>query len=215
MAFCPANCEDQSVLPNPPADCELEIREQGINKIGFFLCDVSLPSPFDCTALETLVTNNQLAFSSPLAEIEITDPTQEQVTIAACLPPKNITTERVINFQDRIKKDVAATTSPVADAIPYYENDFWQDKLDKAERLRYMFVMCDGTVQVARDANGNYMEANINAFRAYENVGTGGTQKSITYIKATMTFAGDPLNLANKPELDANDVPFNINTCDI
>lgn len=216
MAYCPADCEEQELLPNPPADCELDIREQGIDKIGFFLCDVTLPEPFTCAALETLVTNNQLAFSSPLAEIEVTDPTQEQVRIASCLPPKNITTERIINFQDRVKKDVPAGASPlISPAQPYYENDFWSDKLDKAERLRYMLVMCDGTVQVAKDSTGSFMEATLNAFRAYETIGTGGTQKSITYIKGTLTFAGDPLNLSQKPEMDASNVPFNIKSCSL
>lgn len=215
MAFCPADCENQDVLPNPPGDCELDIREMGIDKIGFFLCDVTLPSPFTCMALETLVQNNQLAFSSPLAEIDVTAPTQEQVRIAQCLPSKFITTERVVNYQDRVKRDIPATTSPVADAQPYYENDFWQDKLDKAERLRYMFVMCDGTVQVARDASGNFMEATLNAYRSFENIGTGSTVKSITYISGTLTFAGDPFNLSNKPELDASNVPFNIKACSI
>lgn len=216
MAFCPADCEDQSVLPNPPADCELDIREQGIDKIMFFLCDVTLPEPFTCNALQTLVDNYQLAFSSPLAEIEIVDPVQEQVRVAACLPAKNITTERVINFQDRVKKDIPAGVSPsTSPAVPYYENDFWSDKLDKAERLRYALVMCDGTVQVAKDSSGFPLEATLNAFRAYENIGSGSTQKSITYIKGTLTFAGDPLALSSKPELDANNVPFNIKSCSL
>jgi hypothetical protein len=215
MAFCPADCEEQGMLPNPPADCELDIREQGIDRIGFFTCDTTLPEPFTCGALQTLVDNNVLVFSSPLAEIEIADPTQEQVRVAACLPAKNITTERVINFQDRVKKDVPSTTTPSSPAVPYYENDFWADKVGKAERLRYMLVMCDGSVQVAKDSNGFPLEATLNAFRSYENIGSGGTQKSITYIKGTLTFAGDPLDLNNKPELDASNVPFNLKSCSL
>ena len=78
-----------------------------------------------------------------------------------------------------------------------------------------MLVMCDGTVQVAKDSTGSFMEATLNAFRAYETIGTGGTQKSITYIKGTLTFAGDPLNLSQKPEMDASNVPFNIKSCSL
>lgn len=215
MPFCPADCEDTTLTPIDPGTCDLDVRTQGINKIGFFICDASLPSPFDCTALETLVGANQLVFSSPLAEIEVTDPTQEQIRVAQCLPSKFITTERVINFQDRVMKDTPSGTSPTTDPVPYSENDFWADKVDKNPRLRYMFVFCDGTVQVARDASGTPIEATLNAFRSYENVGSGSTLKTITYIKASLTFAGDPLDLNQKPELTAGGVPFNINACEI
>lgn len=213
MAFCPADCDDNTLTPTSPLSCDLQPRMMGIDKIGFFLCDVDLPSPFTCGALEALVAANQLVFSSPLAEIEVADPTQEDIRLGNCLPAYKLTTERTITFQDRIKKDIPGSGSPVVGAEYFTENDFWADKAGKAARLRYMVVFCDGSVQVAKDANGNNMEGSLNVYRGFENVGGGATQKTISYIEGTLTFQGDPLDLNNKPELNADGTPFNINLC--
>lgn len=207
MAFCPTDCADEELTPNYPGGCEPKPRKTGIDRIGFFPCDVDLPNPLTCAGLQALVDANTLTFSSPLANIEIADPTIEELEIASCLPPMQMVTSRVINFQDRIKIETLGNeVSPAVNPNLFYDYDFWKDKKAKSARMRYLFTMCDGSVRLAKDENGTLMEAALNVFLAYERQGTGGTAYTLEIKKGSLVFKGDPLDFI-KPEFDnAGDV---------
>lgn len=214
MAYCPEECGDDTLIPNLPGECDLIPRKRQIKKIGFFPCGIALPSPLTCGALDALVAANTLTFSSELAEIEVADPTVEELVVADCRPTVQITTQRVINFQDRIPINVDnSALSPAEPNVWGYDYDFWQDKKTKQALLRYLIVYCDGSVVIAKDETGSPMTASLNVFLSYERQGTGGTSYTIEIKKGTLTFKGDPLSLANKPETDANGDLFNLDSC--
>lgn len=203
MAFCPADCASITLTPNEPGGCELKKRKRSIDRIGFFPCDVTIPNPGSCTALQALVDANTLTFSSPLANIEVQDPTFEELVIADCRPSERIATSRIITFQDRIAIETAAVASPATAANKFYDYDFWSDKKSKRALMRYLFVFCDGSYVIAKDENGKPMEASLDVFLSYERQGTGGSSYILEIKKGQLEFKGDPLDF-NKPEVDAD-----------
>lgn len=209
MGFCPADCATNELVVNQVGGCDLEVRQKTISKIGFFVCDTALPSPFTCNALQALITANVLTFSSPLANVQPQAPTFTDLLVADCLPTRQLTDTREIQFQDRIAI-TGSTGSPATD-VPYFEQEFWQDKLDLQTRLRFMIVFCDGSVVVARKQDGSYMEGSVTAYIDYE--GTGADNR-YQFINGILKIKGDPLALFNKPELNAGgETVFNINDC--
>lgn len=213
--YCPADCADDTLTPNAPADCDIDVRKRGIDRIGFFSCGQTLPAPFTCEALAVLVTNHVLVFSSPLANVEVGDPQFEELVKADCLPADRVVTQRSITFEDRIRIETAATTSPAFAKNKFYDYDFWSDKLSKKFTMRYMFIFCDGSVVVPKDENGNYMEASLDVFLSLPRQGSGGTSYVLEVKSGNLTFKGDFLSLAdNKPELEADGDVFNIKACE-
>lgn len=214
MGLCSTACVDTTLI-STTSNCDLQLRIRGIDRVGFFLCNTDLPDPMSCAAIEALVESGALVFSSQLGNVELLDPETEELVIADCIPAVKSVSQRVINFQDRVAVDVAASeASPITAANPYQNYDFWNDKVNKAVALRFLFTYCDGSVQVARDKNGNPLEATVEAYVANERT-TGTSPKTIEYIKGTFTFKGDPFALSNKPELDADGNVFDISQCEI
>lgn len=214
MAFCPADCANITVTTNQPGGCDLKVRKRNIDRIGFFPCSVDLPAPFTCAGLEGLIAANTLTFSSPLANIEVQDPTFEELQIADCRPSERVATSRVITFQDRIAIETAAISgSPGTPANMFFDYDFWKDKKTKRAMLRYMFVFCDGTVVVPKDENGKPMEASLDVFLSYERQGSGGSSYILEIKKGQLEFKGDPLDF-NKPEMATGNEVFYLNECD-
>lgn len=213
--FCPADCADVELAQNPDNNCDIQPRKRNIDRFMFFTCDTDLPSPFTCGALTTLVNNNKVVFTSPLANVEVQDPTYQELQLADCIPIAEVASGRVVNFQDRIAIDTpSGIASPGALPIPFYNYDFWQDKVSKQESLRYAAVYCDGSVEVAKDENGNYLSATVRAFKKQEKVGSGNDVYYIEYIVGQMSFrGGDPWNLSVKPELTPDNVVFDISAC--
>lgn len=212
MAFCPADCANIIVTTNQPGGCDLKVRKRNIDRIGFFPCSVDLPAPFTCAGLEGLVTANTLTFSSPLANIEVQDPTFEELQIADCRPADRVATGRVITFQDRIAIETPETESPATPANLFFDYDFWKDKKTKRAMMRYMFVFCDGTVVVPRDENGKPMEAALDVFLSYERQGSGGNSYILEIKKGQLEFKGDPLDF-NKPEMTTGNEVFHLDEC--
>lgn len=212
MGYCPNGCAEDTLLVNQTGeDCDLEARFRQINKVGFFMCNTDLPNPLTCAALQALIDSEQLTFTSPLANVEVGDPTFIDIQIAGCLPTRKEVDTRVINFQDRIGV-TGGEGSPATDILNF-EYNFWADKIDKQSRLRALVVYCDGAVVVCKDKNGEPLELTLNAFLKYENVGSASNQKVIQYVQGALEWKGDPLALTNKPELTAGNAEFNINSC--
>lgn len=212
MAFCPADCASITLTPNAPGGCDLKVRKRSIDRIGFFPCDVALPTPFTCTDLQPLVTANSLTFSSPLANIEVQDPSFEELQIADCRPSERIVTSRIITFQDRIAIETPAIADPATPANLFFDYDFWKDKKTKRAMMRYMFVFCDGTVVVPKDESGKPMEASLDVFLSYERQGSGGSSYILEIKKGQLEFKGDPLDF-NIPELTTGDDIFYLSDC--
>lgn len=216
MAYCPSDCADDDLLPPNPGDCDLSVRKRNIDRIMFFNCGTDLPDPFTCEGLEALVTSGDLTFSSPLANIEVQDPEFEELQVADCLPPDRTVVSRTITFQDRIAVTKTAAQSPQGAITPFYDYDFWQNKTQHKFTLRYGLVFCDGSIVIAKNADGSYMEASLDVFLSYERQGTGGNSYILEIKKGQLQFKGDPLDLGNKPELESdNTTVFDIKECDI
>lgn len=214
MPYCPADCASDVQVQNISGDCELKQRQLGIARIHFINCDVTLPAPLTCLGLETLYSSGVITRSSPLANIEVADPSFEAAFIADCIPAQQIATSRTITFQDRVM--LTGSEGSPATPVPFYENDFWADKMNKQAKLRYMIEYCDGSVQIAKDPNsGNMLEATLNVFRKFETTTNGNARTTYYYIQGTLEFKGDFVDLNNKPELTALGEVFNISTCDI
>lgn len=212
MAFCPAECADQTVLVNRSGDCTLKYRKRNIAKIGFYPCDVDLPSPFTCVGLEALVAANTLTFSSELVNVDVGDPIFEELQLSDCRPAIQIATGRTLTFQDRIAIEYASGSPSTTNY--FYDYDFWADKLEKKAIMRYLIVYCDGSVVIPKDENGDPMQAELTAFISQERQGTGGTSYILEIKKGTLNFRGDFLSF-NKPELNTDGTAFNLNECSI
>lgn len=213
--YCPSDCADDALVPNLPVDCEPQIRKIGIDRFGFFSCGIDLPDPMNCAALEALVDQNQLVFSSPLRNVVVNDPEFEDFILADCLPADRIVTRRVIDFQDVIAVANTTPTSPLFSDDLFHDRTFWRDKQARKYTLRVLFVMCDGTIEVPRDDNGNPMQLSLDVFRSLEAQNAGSAnQYTLEIKKGRLEFKGDPIQLV-APELDADGNVFNINDCDI
>lgn len=213
MAFCPADCANITVTTNQPGSCDLKVRKRNIDRIGFFPCSVDLPAPFTCEGLQALVTANTLTFSSPLANIEVQDPTFEELQIADCRPSDRVATSRIITFQDRIAIDIPAVTSGTpTPANPFFDYDFWKDKTTKRAMMRYMLVFCDGSVVIPKDEAGKPLAASLDMFLSYERQGSGGSSYVLEIKKGQLEFKGDPLAF-NKPELTSTNDIFFLSDC--
>lgn len=210
MAFCPADCADVTITPNVP-ECEPRERNKNISRLGFFTCDTDIPNPVTQESLEGFVTAGKLSFTSPLSGVDMQDPEYVDLDLQDCRPARSVVSGRTLTFMDKFGIDIPATTSPVADPIPYYNQDFWNDKLSNEQTLRYIVVFCDGSFVIAKDENGTPIEASLKAYLKQENIGSAASKRFIQYIMGEARFQSDPLALYNKPETDGNGVVLNMN----
>lgn len=193
--MCPANCADVEITAMPDAGCETKIRKRGLYKLGLFACSTELPDTLTCTNVEALVDAGLLVFTSALVNAEFADPEFEELVIADCLPALQNVTSRTLNFQDRIAVDVPEGASGVPAGNPFADLKFWGNKQSIGLSLRYMFVWCDGTIDLAKDELGRPMAASFQVFRSFERQGTGGNSYTLEIKKGTVVFKGDPLAL--------------------
>lgn len=212
MGFCSAECADVDLIDIPDGGCEVTIRKKGLYKIGFYKCTEPLPNPLTCANLETLIDNKAIVFSSPLIAT-FDDPTEEEIELADCLAPITETTGRVLNFEDRIAIDVPAnpTATPAVAANPFADLKFWGNKKKASLNLRYVFLWCDGTIDIPKDKNGRPMSASFNVFRSFQKQGSGNNSYVMEMKKGKIMFKGDPLELREDyvPDLTIDPV-----TCD-
>lgn len=211
MAFCPADCEDVTITQNS-ANCELKERMNTVARLMLFTCDTELPNPMTDAGMQALIDSGKLAFTNPLANFAPSAPEFVDVVIADCVTALKRVGSRVIDFQDRVAVDIPAGTSPVSAPVYYYNRLFWNDKVSKATTLRYGFVMCNGQVFVAVDENGEYLQATLTAYLAYENIGTAQAVRNIEYIVGQLTFLDDPMALFIRPQVDTDGELINLNS---
>lgn len=212
MGFCPADCADVTITTSD-TPCELQPRKRGIERFGIYTCDTDLPQPLTCVGLAALVQSGKLAFTNPLASINVNEPNYADIILSDCQPAIEVEINRIIQFRDNIKEDLAATSSPVADPNPNWNWKFWSDKLDKQLSMRYIIVYCDGAVVIPQDRDGKPLAAALRATPAYENVGNAQSPLNIEYIQGQLDFKGNPISVHNPPQEDGNGVVFDISEC--
>lgn len=213
MGFCPSNCEDDTLVQNPAAPCDLPVRKDGIDRIGFYACGTSLPEPWDCNAIAALIDSNVVAISGQLRNVAFADPVTEDLTVADCNGTTSLVTERVMTFEDLVAVS-KANTSPLFGIDTFADYEFWKDKKSKKFTLRYFFIYCSGAVRVPRESDGTPMQGTFDMFVSYERQGTGNAAYTLEIKKGTIKFKGDPLDFV-KPELDGLGNVFNINSCSL
>lgn len=206
--MCPANCADVELTALGDSGCEIKIRKRGLYKLGLFACSTTLPDPLTCENLLPLINSAAVVFTSPLVNNEFADPEIEELVVADCLPGIQNVVSRTLNFQDRIAIDIPEGVSGVPAAVPFADLQFWGNKNKLSLSLRYMFLWCDGTIDIGKDENGNPMAASLNIFRSFERQGSGGNSYTAEIKKGTVIFKGDPLALREDyaPDLTIDNV---------
>lgn len=193
--LCPANCSDVTLTAMPDADCETKVRKRGLYRLGLYACSTTLPSPLTCENLDALIESGAVVFTSPLVNAEFADPEIEELVVADCLPALQNVISRTLTFQDRIAVDVQEGPSGVPAANLYADLKFWGNKRKVGLSLRYLFLWCDGSIDIAEDDFGAAMASSLQVFRKYERQGTGGNSYTLEYKQGTIVFKGDPLAL--------------------
>lgn len=195
MAYCPADCGTDPLLPGSEP-CELTVRYAGTKRFHFFNCSTSLPDPLDATALEALYTANEIVMSSELANVTWNDPSFQEIAISTCRISQRIVSSREITFQDRI----ALTVDEGSPAVPntFYDLAFWADKMSRTLTMNYGVEDCNGDVTIAKDAQGNYLSADLQVWLNEEAPSTQGG-KVVQFKAASIIFNGDPKNMLNPP----------------
>lgn len=209
MALCPTACADFELVEIKSAACTLSYRKTNIRAIGFYKCDLSLPTPLTCMNLAPLMLGDpdadpdpipkSLVFSSELVNVTINEPEFEDRKLSDCRPAEREIVAREITFQDRIKVDVDTAGA----AAPFQDYVFWKDKRDHRYELNYVFVMCNGDLLVPRDANGDGIPGTFDVYINFETLTNGG---AIEFKQGSIRFLDDPLNFF-KPELNLSDCP--------
>lgn len=201
-AFCPASCEEEELLANPPAPCLLPVRKNSLARWGFKLCSVSVPENISDAAFKALVDDGSIVFSSEIANFAPGDPSYQETIISDCKPFLRTINTREMVFDDRI----SVTFPNASPALINYYGDyaFWQDKIEHTFQMDVMAVYCTGDVIACRDINGNFLSVNITVFLNWERANTQG-QPAIEFKRVSMVFNGDPFALYNTPFINLND----------
>lgn len=207
MATCPSECADFELVEVKSASCRLTYRKTNIRSIGFYKCDITLPSPLTCLNLaplmlgdpdETPAVPKSLVFSNELVNVALGEPVFEERKISDCRPAEQEIVSRQITFQDRISVDVDAQGAEA----PFLDYDFWKDKRDHKYQLNYVFAMCNGDLVVPREEGS--LAGLPGTFDVYINQETLAQGGAIEFKAGSITFQGDPLNFY-KPALNLND----------
>lgn len=191
---CNDACGDLTLIENPII-CNFEPRRKTLSQLGFYACSTSFPSPLTPEGIEALLTSGEIVWSSELSAVTPNDPTTEDVSVSDCRPATRVIVSREITFQDRIAINVEQG-SPLVPA-PYWDYDFWKDKVDKKLSLNYLWRYCDGDVVFANGSNGLPLTADLLVFLNWDAVNNGAPR--VEFKQISLIFNGDPLALSNKP----------------
>lgn len=205
--ICSSVCADFELVEIKSSACKLQDRKTNIKAVGFYKCDVVLPSPLTCLNIAPLMLGDpeaepavpkSLVFSNELVNVTVNDPETEERKISDCRPAEQAVVAREITFQDRI----AVNINSAGESAPFADYAFWKEKKQHRYQLNYVFVMCNGDLIVPKDELGNPLSAVLDAFINYETLTNGG---AIEFKQGSLRFLGDPFDF-NAPAL-------NLSTC--
>lgn len=201
-SFCPANCEEDELVGNPPEPCELIVRKNSVARFGFKLCNVSVPLDIDPAAFLALYEDGSIVFSSEIANFAPGDPNYQETIVSDCKPAYRSVNSRELVFEDRVK--VVLTSGSPAITNLFRDYDFWNDKQEKTFQLDVMAVYCNGDVVAAQDSAGNWLSVNVTAYLNWERASSQGAP-AVEFKRISLNFNGDPFALYNKPFINVND----------
>lgn len=199
MALCPINCTTD-LVGLPQESCKPIIRPKTISRFIFFPCNIELPETITPENIKPFFDDGDIVITRELAEITLAAPTYEEIRVSDCRPALRQVATREVTFRD-FNAVTGSLTSPGTPDL-YFDYDFWQDKVDSANRLRYGVVYCDGDVKIAKNEDGSYMTADMTAILEYITPANGGKTE---YKAISVIFQGDPLNLTVKPSFNIID----------
>lgn len=191
-SICLASCADFELSPIPDGDCEIKFKKRSIKRLWFWLCTVAIPEPLTCQALEPLLSDASIVRTSPLANVELADPTLESIQVADCLPSLQVVTTRQLTADDRIAIVVPGDSGVLPDENGEYP--FYYSLQKAGPNLRVAFEYCDGMVEIPLGADGTPMPVSATFFRQFARQGTGDGSFLIEIDRLTLTFQGDPLS---------------------
>lgn len=197
MNICNAGCANASLVMLPTGACEPEVRTRQIERLFFWLCSTSIPSPLTCLNFKALVEGDDVAFSSPLADATFEEPETAEIKVADCIPAIEKVVSRVFTANDKIAITIPAGSGGTPPANPFGDYDFWKDKQSHGFYLRFGFLYCDGTVEIPKDKNGVPLAGSFRVYRSFED--SGDEKFEIKAIR--IAFKGDPLAFEH-PDLD-------------
>lgn len=203
MALCKAACATPQLVAIPEAGCNPPTpRFVTPSFLIAFTCDTELPNPAECVAIKPLFDDGSIVISPKLANVNWDEPAIEDVILNDCDPALEVTTQRVLNFEDR--NMITSTTGSPAVVNKYVGEAFWNDKRINYSRIRWGMGTCNGDIFILRDPETlEPAFASFRMFKTYERAQTqGGKGREIK--RGVLRFALDPL-LLEAPDFNLND----------
>jgi hypothetical protein len=187
------------------AACDVKERKRALKRLGFYKCDITIPDPYDCAALEALMKpaspgTPSLVFSNELQDVQFADPTKVTREISDVRPEYEITASRDITFKDRIAVDLDAQGA----ASPFYDYTWWKNIKNLSTRLNILLLWDDNTITVPRKEGS--LEGLPNVFDIYLNQEKVQNGFIVEFKQGLARFLGDPLDF-NKPGIKLDTCP--------
>lgn len=208
--FCPDQCADLGLVINPTGGCPpTNIRKRHIARLAFMACGIALPSEYTKATVEPLFTGNTavIALSSPLANVQLEDPTTEQIVVHDCMPALEEITGRKLTAEDRI---AITTVLQGGGTNSFADFDFWKDKSGKWLRMAFGVAWCNGDFKFLRDSGGSLASGTLQVHSAYQRLsGNGAGSGSVEFTKVVLNMAGDPFSFAT-PDFNLNTLGINV-----
>ncbi|RYD50668.1 MAG: hypothetical protein EOP52_13485 [Sphingobacteriales bacterium] len=208
--FCPDQCNDIELIGNPIGGCPAPaMRKRKLSRLAFMACGIALPSEYTALTTKPLFEGEGrvIFLSSPLANIQLEDPTTEQVVVHDCMPAIEDITGRRLTAEDRIAVEVpiqGGGTDKFGDFI------FWKDKRKQWLRMAYGVVYCNGDFMFLRDENGNLISGSLQAHTGYQALTANGANSgTIEFTKVSLNVNGDPFSFA-KPDFNLKTFGINV-----
>lgn len=201
--------------PKRPEQACLVSTRKGIcvKRFGYISCS-SAVDPFTLigqsegaiyTALNTMlaVDPQVIGYTGLVSEAVFAAPEQLIENNADCLPANITSGSRQITFNDYNGYDVDQSGS----ALPYFEYDLFETLNVNGSNYVYFHVDCNNDLWLYyKSVGGDYLPlpSTFYAFKDQERLTAGNSIICKQVIRATISFIGDPINLAVKPLVNLN-----------
>lgn len=204
-----------SAPKRPQKACQVNTRKGTcVKRFGYISC-ASAVDPFSLigqsqgavyTALNTMLALDPavIGYTGLLSTVEFADPQQLIENNADCLPAFIATGSRDITFTDYNGYDVDQSGV----ALPYFEYDMFETLNQNGSNYVYFHVDCNNDLWLYyKSVNGDYLAlgSTFYAYKTQEKLTAGNAVICKQAIKGTISFIGDPINLAVKPLVNLND----------
>lgn len=205
MSLCNSDCADFTLTPILSAACKIVERKRALKRIGFYKCDVTIPSEVDCDAIVALMkptapATPALVFSNELQDVAFADPTTVSREISDTRPEYIEIVSRALTAKDRIALDFDAAGA----AAPFYDWSWWKNINNLSTMLNILFLFDDGTMEIPRQPGSLFgLPQTLQVWRGQEKVQNG----YIAELKSiSINFLGDPLGF-DAPTISLNTCP--------